>query len=797
MNISEKTLRTLEYDKIREMLAECALTEGARQLAARISPSDRDPEITARLRRTTDAVKLIGAKGTPSFGEIKDIGDACERSVKGATLTPRELLDVADLLRVCRRLLDYIRANKLFATSLDEVFERLIPNKKLEDKISRAIISEEMIADEASPALADIRRKMRTVNIKIRDMLQRYTQNNEYSKYLQENIVTMRNGRYVIPVRVECKNEIKGLVHDTSASGATIFIEPVAIVDANNELRELESKEAHEIERILADMSADVAECASSLLLNYRNITDLAFFFACGELSFRMRASEPKINGDRRVELIRARHPLIAKEKVVPVDISVGDGYDTVIITGPNTGGKTVTLKTLGLFALMAQSGLHIPADEGSSVCVFDRILADIGDEQSIEQSLSTFSSHMVNIVSVMHDLTDRSLTLFDELGVGTDPIEGAALAVAIIEHVRSYGVICAATTHYAELKAYALNTPGVRNASCEFNVETLKPTYKLIIGTPGKSNAFAISEKLGIPTEVIARAKSIVSSDDRQFEDVISKLEQTRLDMERQRAEAAELRAEYERFKNEAEKKYKAKVKEAEDVMEQAQKKATELLNSARASSEFVFDQLDKLKKARDSERLAEELDEKRRTVRQHLRENENKLDPVREIEDENYVLPRELRKGDNVLIVNINKRAVVTALPDKRGNVCVRAGLIDTRTSIKNLRLLADDEVNVITKQKKKMTTSDYSASRVRDVRTEIDLRGKNGDEAWFLVDKYFDDAMVAGLHTVHLIHGKGTGALKAALWRFLKTDGRVRSFRIGQFGEGDGGVTVVELK
>ncbi len=797
MKISEKTLKTLEFDKVRAMLADCALTEGARKLCFSLMPSDREQEIISRQRRTEDSVRLIGAKGTPSFGEIKDISDACERAVKGATLTPRELLDVADILRVCRRLLEYIRSNRLFDTVLDEVFERLIPNKQLEDRISRSIMSEDMIADEASPALADIRRKIRTLNVKIRDMLQRYTQNNEYSKYLQENIVTMRNGRYVIPVRAECKNEIKGLVHDTSASGATLFIEPAHIVEANNDLRELEAKELHEIEKILAAMSADVAECSSSLLLNYRNITELAFIFACGELSFRMRASAPKINTDKTVELRRARHPLIEKGKVVPVDIFIGNGYDTVIITGPNTGGKTVTLKTLGLLSLMAQAGLHIPTEENSTVCIFDRVLADIGDEQSIEHSLSTFSSHMVNIVSILDDITDHTLILFDELGAGTDPVEGAALAVAIIEKVRECGAICAATTHYAELKAYALNTDGVRNASCEFDVETLKPTYKLIIGTPGKSNAFAISEKLGLSQNVVSRAKSIVSADDRAFEDVIAKLEKARIEMEKERAEAAELRAQYERFKNEAEKKHKEKLAEADRALEDAQKKATELLSTARASSEFVFNQLDQLKKAKESERLAEELDEKRKTVRKYLRENEDKIDPVKKQEDENYVLPRALRKGDNVLIMNINKRAVVMSLPDKRDNVMVRAGLIDMRTSVKNLKLLDDDEINVITKEKKKVTTSDYSASRVRDVKTEIDLRGKNGDEAWFMVDKYFDDAMVAGLHTVHLIHGKGTGALKAALWKFLKTDGRVLSFRIGQYGEGDGGVTVVELK
>ena len=796
MQITEKTLKTLEYDKIRELLAESALTDGARELALGLLPTDREEEIIRRQRRTTDAKRLMSIKGAPSFGGVRDVSDACERALKGATLTTRELLDVADLLMVSRRLIEYSRMNRQFETVLDEVFERLVPDRRLEERITRAIVSEEMISDDASPALGDIRRRIRAINTRIRDMLQGYTQSGEYSKYLQDNIVTVRNGRFVIPVKVECRNEIKGLVHDTSASGATLFVEPIAVVEANNDLRELTAKEAREIERILAELSDGVAEMSSAIVFNYRNITELAFAFACAELSYRMSAVPPAVNTDRLIRLDRARHPLINKDKVVPIDAVIGDGYDTVIITGPNTGGKTVTLKTFGLLALMAQSGLHIPAAETSSVCVFDRVLADIGDEQSIEQSLSTFSSHMVNIVSILDEITDKSLVLFDELGVGTDPVEGAALAVSIIERVRETGAVCAATTHYAELKVYALNTPGVRNASCEFNVETLRPTYKLIIGTPGKSNAFAISEKLGIPDSVVNRAKALVSADNRQFEDVIERLERTRIEMETQRKEAAALRAEYERFKSEAERQYKEKTEKADAELELARKKATELINSARASSEFVFEQLEKAKKAKDSERFGEELDERRRAVRQHLRDSSDRFDPVAPISNEPYVLPRELRRGDSVLVVNINKKAVVTSLPDKRGMVSVRAGLIDTRTKIDNLRLI-EDEPTVIDKDKKKIPQSQYSAVKVRDFSPEIDLRGKNGDEAWYLVDKYFDDAGIAGIRSVRLIHGKGTGALKAALWRYLKADGRVASFRIGQFGEGDGGVTVVELK
>ncbi len=796
MNISEKTLKTLEFDKVRVMLAESALTAGARERAAVLRPSDDRDEILRRQHRTTDAKRLMNVKGAPSFGDVCDVSDSCERALKGAVLTPRELLDVADVLKVSSRLVEYIRINKQFDTVLDEYFDLITPNRALENKITRAIIAEDLIADDASPELGNIRRKIKSLNGRIRDMLQHYTQNNDYSKYLQDNIVTVRNGRYVIPVKVECRNEIKGLVHDTSASGATLFVEPIAVVEANNELRELAAKESKEIERILADMSNDVAEFSSALTFNYRNITELAFAFACAELSFRMNGNPPAISDTRELRLHRARHPLIDRDRVVPVDAVIGDGYDTVIITGPNTGGKTVTLKTFGLLAVMAQSGLHIPAEDDSSVCIFDRILPDIGDEQSIEQSLSTFSSHMVNIVSIVNEITDRSLVLFDELGVGTDPVEGAALAVAVIEDVRKKGAMCAATTHYAELKIFALNTEGVCNASCEFNVETLKPTYKLIIGTPGKSNAFAISEKLGLPGDIVKRAKGIVSADDRRFEDVIERLEKTRMDLERQRDEAAELRAGYERFKVEAEKKYGEKLAAAERELAQAQKKATELLNSARASSEFVFEQLDKAKKAKDAANFGEELDARRRAVRQHLRDNEDRLDPVVNREDGDYVLPRPLKVGDTVLIANINKRAVVMSLPDRRGNVSVRAGLIDTRTRADNLRLI-EDEPTVTDKNKKKTSASDYHASKMRDFSPEIDLRGKTGDEAWYAVDKYFDDAQIAGIRSVRLIHGKGTGALRNALWGFLRGDGRVASFRMGQFGEGDSGVTVVELK
>ena len=800
MIYTEKIGKTLEFDKVCMLLAESALTEGAKELALRLTPTDDVDDVMRRQRRTTDAARLIRVKGLPTFGMVRDVGPSGERAEKGAVLSPRELLDVANVLRTCRLMLDYIHGKAVengetLSTSLDEIFERLIPDRPLEEKITRSIIAEDMIADEASRELAEIRRKIRSANARIKELLQKYT-GGVSSRYLQENIVTMRNGRYVVPVKSEYKNEVKGLIHDTSSSGATMFIEPIAVVDANNELRMLQSKESHEIERILAELSAGVANISHALWLNYKNITELAFIFACGQLSIKMNAVSPRISSAREINLIRARHPLIDRERVVPIDVSIGNGYDTLIITGPNTGGKTVTLKTLGLFALMTQAGLHIPAEPESVICLFDRVLVDLGDNQSIEQSLSTFSSHMVNIVSMIEQLNDRSLVLFDELSSGTDPVEGAALAMSIIEAVRDAGAICAATTHYAELKAYALNTEGVRNASCEFDVETLRPTYKLIIGTPGKSNAFAISEKLGIPSAIIRRAQHYVSSENRNFEGVIEKLEKARVDMERHREEAERLRREYEAFKRDSEQKLNRSLKQAEKELEVAKARAVAMVESAKASSDYILEQADKVRRAQETARLGEQMEESRRAIRAHLREHEDSYNPVEERRTKDYVLPRPLKKGDEVYIVNIDKNGFLVDDPDKSGNVNVQAGIIRMRTKVANLQLI-ENKTTVIDRDKKKKTVSDYKASLVRDFTDEIDLRGKNGEEAWALADKYLDEAALAGLKTVRLIHGKGTGALKAALWKILQKDKRIASYRIGMYGEGDGGVTVVELK
>ncbi len=799
MLFSEKTLKILEYDKIKEMLVECASTDGAKARAKALMPSDDVDSVRQRQIRTADAKRLINAKGYPSFSAPESTTGAAERAYKGALLSPRELLDIASLLASARALLDYINADKPFATSLDSVFERLIPKRELEERIRRSILSEDMIADEASPTLAEIRRKIRNTNNKIKDTLQNYV-GGVRNKYLQENIVTMRGGRYVVPVKAEYKNEMKGLVHDTSSSGATLFIEPIAIVEANNELKTLLAEESHEIERILFALSAECGDASSIISLDYHNITDLAFVFAEATLAIQMHAEMPEITEKRAISLKRARHPLIPRERVVPIDVTVGGEYDTLIVTGPNTGGKTVTLKTLGLFALMAQSGLQIPALEESEVGVFSEILADIGDEQSIEASLSTFSSHMVNVVDILDKITPRSLVLFDELGSGTDPIEGAALAIAILENVSEKRALCAATTHYAELKAYALETAGVRNASCEFDVETLRPTYKLVIGTPGKSNAFAISEKLGMPAAVIERAGKLIERDNKRFEDVIEKLDTNRIEMEREREKAERLRTEFEAFKTSAEEELKKRISKTEEEIAKQAQKAKQILDSARASSEFIFRQLEELKKVEDREKRNQMMASAKEEVRRRLAEGENMLDGLEIKEyslDDEYVLPRPLKVGDRVYVVTVGQEGEVTGIDEKRGIYSVTAGILRTKVTEDKLRLI-DGNVKFKRKpEQKRVSEGKVKKTIVTTFKPEIDVRGMIGDDAWFVVDKYLDDATLAAIPIVRIIHGKGTGALRAALWKYFKADRRIKSYRHGEYGEGDAGVTVVELK
>ena len=796
MLFTAKTLSTLEYDKIVRMLVDCAATEGAKARAMTLIPTDDYELVLSRQIKTDDAKRLINTKGYPSFTAHERVVSAAERAYKGAILSPQELLEIASLLRSARAVLDYSNTDRTFESSLDELFSRLMPMRELEQRITRAIISEDMIADEASPALADIRRKIRQTNNKIKDTLQSYV-GGARLKYLQENLVTMRNGRYVVPVKAEYRNEIKGLVHDTSSSGATLFVEPISVVEANNELKTLAAEEDREIERILASLSAECGDGCSVISLNYHNITELAFYYACATLAIQMKAEKPNIVNQRMMDLKRARHPLIDRDKVVPINVSVGGEYDTLIITGPNTGGKTVTLKTLGLFALMVQAGLQIPALESSTVGIFSQVLVDIGDEQSIEASLSTFSSHMVNVADILSKVGDRSLVLFDELGSGTDPIEGAALAISILEYTAKQGALTAATTHYAELKVYALETERVQNASCEFDVETLRPTYKLIVGTPGKSNAFAISEKLGISDEIIARAGQLIKRENKNFEDVIERLDTNRMEMEKARDEAERLRLEYENFKRNAEEELKRKIAKSEEEIAKSTLKARQILESARASSEFIFRQLEDIRKAEDKDKRSEMMQAAREEMRKRMHESESLMQgiDIREIaNDENYKLPRPLKVGDKVFLTTINKEGVVTALADKKGQISVTSGILKTKVSEDNLRLL-DGRVKYVA-EAPKVSEGKVKKTIVSTFKPEVDVRGMIGDDAWFVVDKYIDDAVLAGMPTVRIIHGKGTGALRAALWKYFKSDKRIKSYRHGEYGEGDAGVTVLTL-
>lgn len=789
----DKAMRILEFDKIKSMLAAYAMTVGAKRRALSLTPTSNPIQALRRQELTQNAKDIACIKGAPSFNNFPEILDSVEKAEKNSILSPREILDIGSSLHTTRSLIEFIHTDSISKSSLTEIFDLLVPNQRLEQSIFKAIIGEDLIADDASPRLADIRRKIRYQTNRIREILQSYL-TGEKAKHLRESLVTMRNGRYVLPVKVENKNEISGLVHDTSGTGATLFIEPMAVVEANNELRTLASEESAEIERILAEFSSQIADFSLQLKNNYNSVTEIAFYFALSELSFKMNAIAPKFSEDKHISFSMARHPLLDKAKVVPITISVGNSYNMLVITGPNTGGKTVSLKTLGLFVLMAQSGMHLPCED-AQMCVFDAVYPDIGDEQSIEQSLSTFSSHMISIVNILNSATEDSLILFDELGAGTDPIEGAALAQSILEIVLKNGALCAATTHYAELKAFALDTEGVINASCEFDINTLKPTYRLIIGTPGKSNAFLISQKLGVSDAIIKRAYDLISDDTRNFESVIQKLESERIELENEKKEARRLREEYEKFKISAEKELNSKLGRAEKESQAMIEKAREIVTGARASAEFVFDKLDKLQKE-DKAYLATKYSQDKKSLREKLYEADKIYNPVDEI-DENYELPRELKKGDRVILRNLGTEAVLLDDPDKSGNVSVQSGFAKTKTNVKNLMLVTDDiakkmdqvTTNVPKTPKKKASSKTFSPS--------FDVRGNNVEDAWIGIDKYIDEAILVGIKSVTIVHGKGTGALRKGLWEFFRTDNRIKKYRNGEYGEGDFGVTVLELK
>lgn len=786
----------LELDKVLELLARHTSCEDARLAALNLEPQSELASAQALMNQTRDAHMLLARFGGPAFGGLTNVNNALYRADAGSTLSLKELLNVASVLHVIRTISQWRSTNEGVATVLDIYFNALVPNRFLEDSITTAIISEEEIADNASPTLADIRRKIRTQESKVRDQLGKYTHNSNFSKYLQDNIITMRNGRYVIPVRNEYRGEVPGLVHDTSSSGATVFIEPMPIVEANNQIKLLKNKEEDEIDRILAELSANVGSFANSIKSSYECAVELNLIFAKAQLAYAMRASVPQLNNEGIIELRRARHPLIDKNKVVPVDISLGTDFDTIVITGPNTGGKTVSIKTIGLMSLMAMCGLMLPVDDRSRISVFDHVLADIGDEQSIEQSLSTFSSHMTKIVSILEEADDKSLVLIDELGAGTDPIEGAALAVSILEQLRNQGAKIAATTHYAELKSYALQTPGVINGSCEFDVQSLKPTYRLLIGIPGRSNAFAISKRLGISDEIIEHAQELVSNENVRFEDVVDRLEQSRAKMEKEREEARKIREEADRELEKAQ-KLKADIETLrQKELEDAKGQAVRITEQAKREAYQLLNDLEMLKKQQAKEKNAAEMARRARAViKKDLNAIDSASDPIVALgNDEDYVLPRPLKIGDTVIIADIGNEATVVTLKDKKGLVTVQMGTMKTRVKEENLRLI---EKKKSVEKKRTVATGRMESRMNMKAQTSVDLRGMTVEEGILELDRYIDHALRMGINEFTVIHGKGTGVLRSAVRDYLKKSKYVKTSRLGTFGEGEDGVSIVTLK
>lgn len=783
----DKHTKALELDKILEMVAEeCSSQDGA-QLARELEPVHTAAEAQWLLGETDAAFVAMAKYGAPSFYGMKNVTNPLRRAQARGGLGLRELLDIGATLRTIRGLTQWWGKSGNVTTALTPRFEVLAPNKYLEEKIFTCIVNEEEVADNASPALASIRRKIRAASQRVRDQLDKLIHSQAHQKHLQESIVTQRGGRYVVPVKAEFRGEVPGLVHDTSASGATVFVEPMSVVEANNEIRVLRSEEQDEIARILLELSGEAGSFADSIIESYHYAVELDLIFAKAQVAYKMKAVVPQVGEDGKIALHAARHPLIAKEKVVPTDITLGVEFDTLIITGPNTGGKTVALKTIGLLTLMAMCGLMIPAGEGSRVAVFRHILADIGDEQSIEQSLSTFSSHMVNIIHIFEVADNSSLILLDELGAGTDPVEGAALAEAIIQELRGRGVRLACTTHYAELKAYAIQTPGVENGSCEFDVATLRPTYRLLIGVPGKSNAFAITQRLGMDTAIVDRARELVSREGNAFEQVVGRLEEDRRKMEDElealRASAAQAKANAEasqRLKDEAE-------AQAKKEIDRARQEAAQIVQKTRQRADALVGELEELRRQKNKQLSAEQ----KARLRSGLKELESSSDPVHQRRDDNYVLPRPLVVGDEVLLYDIDKEATVLELP-KDGTVLVQAGIIKTRVPLGNVRLLSKRQL-----KKKNPTRTVTKNVSTPETSSSLDLRGQTVEEALMEVDNFLDRASRMHLSQVTIIHGKGTGALRTAVQQHLRRCSQVKSFRLGTYGEGESGVTIAELK
>lgn len=787
-----KHYETLELDKVLDMLKNETSCPDAADLALNIKPSSDFITVCNLLNQTEDALSLLARFGAPSFSGLKNVNNALTRANAGGSLNTVELLNIAYTLRSIRTLYEWRSHCSGVSTSLDFLFECITVNKYLEDRIFSCIIGEDEIADKASELLFDIRRKMRSKSASIREKLDAMIHSAHYTKYLQEAIVTQRSGRFVVPVKSECRGDVPGLVHDTSSSGATVFIEPISVVEANNEIKVLEGKERDEINRILFELSVEAGNFADSIKSSYQSAVELNMIFAKAHLAYKMKASKPIVNKEGVVNLKKARHPLIDKNKVVPINVRLGEDFDTLVITGPNTGGKTVSIKTIGLLTLMTMCGLLIPVSDRSKVSIFDKILVDIGDEQSIAQSLSTFSSHMTNIVDIIDLCDDSSLVLIDELGAGTDPVEGAALAVSIIEKMRQKGAIIGATTHYAELKAYALDTPGVSNGCCEFDVETLTPTYRLLIGVPGRSNAFAIAQRLGMDPTVVDNARSIVGSNNRDFESVLEKLEQTRqeLEQEKQLAQQATEKAKKIQSQAQSEKDKIETLKKRE--LEKAQQQAQKMLDAAkRKSSEFLLE-LEKLKKEQDGSNATEIARKTRRAVKNQMGEMDDIVNP-RELADNwdyDYKLPRDPVVGDAVIIRGIGEGEIVDV---KDNNIFVKSGMLKTRVKLSDIMIIEKKKKPVAPQRTVQRTTSRADG----DVKTELDLRGQMVDEALGNLGLFIDKCVLNGIGEICIIHGKGTGALRSAVTQELRHHPNIAEFRLGRYGEGETGVTIAKLK
>ncbi len=789
-----KYYKKLELDKILELLAEQTYSDGCREKAAKLEPLSGVDKIREELKKTDDAFTLSAKFGTPRFRQIKDLSGSLKRAESGSMLSFRELLDIAEILRETAMLCDWYAQCSGIENSLDVYFTELYPVRDLEQRISESIVSEEEMSDAASAELASIRKRIVRQGQNIRDQLDGMIKSKSTQKFLQDNIVTMRDGRYVLPVKSEHKGDVPGLVHDTSATGQTFFIEPMSVVEANNEIRILKAREQAEIERITRELSEKVGENAASIGNNFKAAEILELYFAKANLGAKMRACTPEISSEPKVILKNARHPLLDMDTAVPISVEIGEKYDCLIVTGPNTGGKTVAIKTVGLLTLMTMCGLMIPAAEGSVIGAFNGIYVDIGDEQSIEQSLSTFSSHMMNIVNILEKADSDSLVLIDELGSGTDPVEGAALAVSILTTFKNYSCKVLATTHYQEVKVFALRTEGVENASCEFDVETLKPTYKLVVGVPGKSNAFAITRRLGMPEFVISRAEDLVSTEDKRFEQVVDALEKSRQELETLKESLAVSERNAKMTEGELKQKLSDLEQQKEKELEKARQRALSIIEDTRAKSNMLLNELEELKKAKDKEELRKGIADKKSRISGELNRMHDAANPVVVRVTEDYVLPRPLKVGDSVMLADTRREGSLLTLPNMSGVCYVQIGMMRVKTNQKNLRLVENAKKKEPPKSSvKKQVTSNMN----RRGGMELDIRGMMGDEGVMEVERFIDSSQLAGLSQIVIIHGKGTGALRAAVHQALKTNPSVKSYRLGAYGEGEAGVTVVELK